>query len=563
MSDFMGKDGFVWFVGVVEDRDDPERLGRVRVRCLGYHTENKTLIETEDLPWATVMAPTDTPSMNGLGHTPPFIVEGSWVLGFFRDSSELQQPIVLGTLPGFNTKERDVTKGFNDPNGVYPKTIGDSDVNFLARGAVAIMHPSRIKREELRLKKFFLDTPEGGESLDGTSVPTATKPNLKTVSDTLKTDDTRVNWEEPEPAAGSIPRYPYNHTHESEIGHVHEIDDTPGAERLLQQHIAGTFEEIHPDGTKVTKVIGDNYEIVMGGSNIYIVGDVNLTTKGTMKHLVQGDYILEVKGDYTQKIHKNHYMKVGARGLEKEFDSEGKEIREGGGGNREEEIVGSHAISIANAVNYTTGTAPTGPKEVRHVIGGNVTKILSGTDTKQVNGGNSFLQVNAGDMVRSVVGNLIMSTTNPGVGPPPALKQQGQITIAAANKMNLKSATSMNLQTDFDGLNVNVNGVLLTDNDLTLTTLTGSTFNLTVAGAANWNNTGKVTETFLASQKTNITGDLDLDTSLSIDIDALTFITVDADTTIDTVAGTVFTIESGGGNGNASATNKVDINPPS
>ena len=104
MSDFMGQEGFVWFVGVVEDRDDPERLGRVRVRCLGYHTENKTLIETEDLPWANVMGPTDTPSMNGLGHTPPFIVEGSWVLGFFRDV-EQQQPIILGTLPGFNTEE--------------------------------------------------------------------------------------------------------------------------------------------------------------------------------------------------------------------------------------------------------------------------------------------------------------------------------------------------------------------------------------------------------------------------------------------------------------------------
>ena len=544
MSDFMGRDGFVWFVGVVEDRDDPERLGRVRVRCLGYHTENKTLIETEDLPWANVMGPTDTPSMNGLGHTPPFIVEGSWVLGFFRDE-EFQQPIVLGTLPGFNTEERDVTKGFNDPNGVYPKTIGDSDVSLLARGAIAIMHPSRIKREELRLKKNIA----GFTDPLGTSVPTATKPNLKTVSQTLKTDDERVNWEEPEPAAGSIPRYPYNHTHESEIGHVHEIDDTPGAERLLQQHIAGTFEEIHPDGTKVTKVIGDNYEIVMGGSNIYIVGDVNLTTKGTMKHLVQGDYILEVKGDYTQKIHKNHYMKVGARGLERELDEGGNVLKEGGGGNREEEIVGSHAIQIANAVNYTTGTAPTGPKEVRHVIGGNVTKILSGTDTKQVNGGNSFLQVNAGDMVRSVVGNLIMSTTNPGIGP--LGNQQGQVTIAAANKMNLKSATSMNLQTDFDGLNITVSGVELTDNDLALTTATGSIFNLTVAGAANWNNTGKVTETFLASQKTNITGDLDLDTSTAIDIDS--------GTTIDTTAGTIFTIESGGGS--PSATNKVDINP--
>ena len=186
---------------------------------------------------------------------------------------------------------------------------------------------------------------------------------------------------------------------------------------------------------------------------------------------------------------------------------------------------------------------------MRHVIGVNVTKILSGTDTKQVNGGNSFLQVNAGDMVRSVVGNLIMSTTNPGIGP--LGNQQGQVTIAAANKMNLKSATSMNLQTDFDGLNITVSGVELTDNDLALTTATGSIFNLTVAGAANWNNTGKVTETFLASQKTNITGDLDLDTSTAIDIDS--------GTTIDTTAGTIFTIESGGGS--PSATNKVDINP--
>ena len=45
---FMGMDGFVWFVGVVEDRNDPSKLGRVRVRCLGYHTADKTLIPTED-----------------------------------------------------------------------------------------------------------------------------------------------------------------------------------------------------------------------------------------------------------------------------------------------------------------------------------------------------------------------------------------------------------------------------------------------------------------------------------------------------------------------------------
>ena len=39
-SYFMGLDGFIWFVGVVEDRNDPDQLGRVRVRCLGFHTED-------------------------------------------------------------------------------------------------------------------------------------------------------------------------------------------------------------------------------------------------------------------------------------------------------------------------------------------------------------------------------------------------------------------------------------------------------------------------------------------------------------------------------------------
>ncbi|SVA19727.1 uncharacterized protein METZ01_LOCUS72581 [marine metagenome] len=550
MSDFMGQDGFVWFIGVVEDREDPEKIGRVRVRCLGYHTEDKSRILTADLPWATVMAPTDTPSMNGLGNTPPFIVEGSWVLGFFRDQ-ERQQPIILGTLPGFNTERADSRQGFFDPKGRYPKTTGDSDVNLLARGSIGMYHPARIIREQLRLVK---GVPQLG--IDGTSVPTATKPNLKTVSQTLTTDDTRINWEEPQPAGGVVPQYPFNHTHESEIGHVHEVDDTPGAPRLLKQHIAGTFEEIHPDGTKVTKVVKDNYEIVMGESNVYIMGNVNLTTNGNMKHLVKGDYVLEVEGDYFQKIHKNQYTKVGAQGLE-------------GGGNREEEILGSHGINIANAVSYTTGTAPTGPKEVRHSIGGNFWQIILGTDKKQVNGGDCALQVTAGDYVSSVKGNVMITTTNPGQGPPPALLQRGQITLSAGNKLNLKSGTSMNLKTDFDGLNIDVEGFELTNNSLLAPTGIPSIFNLTVAGAANWTNTGavteifaetfditvtdevtetfnntldtsvtlKVTETFSASQQTNITGDLDLDTTTGIDIATLAGIDIDSIANIDIDSG--------------------------
>ena len=42
---FMGLEGFVWFIGGGEDRQDPSKLGRVKVRCLGFHTEDKNDIQ--------------------------------------------------------------------------------------------------------------------------------------------------------------------------------------------------------------------------------------------------------------------------------------------------------------------------------------------------------------------------------------------------------------------------------------------------------------------------------------------------------------------------------------
>jgi len=114
---FMGLDGFVWFTGVVESRDDPAKLGRVQVRCLGYHTEDLNDIPSKDLPWAHVMHPVTDPSMQGMGNTPSFLTEGSWVIGFFRDANERQQPLIIGSLPGVPQSEADITKGFNDPEG--------------------------------------------------------------------------------------------------------------------------------------------------------------------------------------------------------------------------------------------------------------------------------------------------------------------------------------------------------------------------------------------------------------------------------------------------------------
>jgi len=358
---FMGLDGFIWFTGVVEDRNDPDALGRVRVRCLGFHTEDLNDIPTKDLPWATVMHPTTDPSMQGLGNSPSFLVEGSWVVGFFSDAKEKQQPIIIGSLPGIPENAPDFKKGFSDPRspyteqldyagtpsyGPYPvdgedyemtsgHELGESDTSRLAQGEDSETHGSLVSRRIARQTK----------------IPIATQPYLSTVSDEA-VQETRTTFDEPHPKnidydtleeeGGNYVSalYPYNHVFESEAGHITEVDDTPNAERIFRQHSSGTYEEVIADGTKTIKVVGDNYEIIAGGSNVYVSGAVNLTIGGTVRHLVKGDYHLEVEGNYTQKIHKNMRTKVGAGKI---------------GGNLEEEINGTHSFNITQSVKGRIG----------------------------------------------------------------------------------------------------------------------------------------------------------------------------------------------------------------
>ena len=272
MSNYhMGMDGFVWFTAVVEDRNDPAKLGRVRIRCLGLHTEDKIEIPTESLPWAHVMHPIHDPSMQGMGTTPSFLVEGTWVIGFFRDATEMQQPVVMGTLPGYAGEIADTTKGFCDPSGTYPQNpnpksghnLGESDVNRLARGDGNYVH---------RL-------------VDDKNISTSSFQEVQTAKS--------ASWGLPNYA--SISKYPYNHVFESESGHVREFDDTEFEERIHEYHRSGTYYEIDAGGNKVTYVVGNNYEVIVGSNYVSIKGDVNLTIDGNCNTLVKEDYNIKCK----------------------------------------------------------------------------------------------------------------------------------------------------------------------------------------------------------------------------------------------------------------------------
>ena len=111
-TDYLGRDGYTWWVGEVEDIEDPSQIGRVKVRILGWYTgmndEQAYLKElpTTILPWATVLLPCDQPQTKATGTTTE-LQPGAWVLGFFLDGEEAQLPCVLGAFRGFQQQKSD------------------------------------------------------------------------------------------------------------------------------------------------------------------------------------------------------------------------------------------------------------------------------------------------------------------------------------------------------------------------------------------------------------------------------------------------------------------------
>lgn len=85
--------------GVVEDIQDPLSLGRVKVRVFGLHSDDKILIPTSSLPWATVASPTTSASVSGIGLSPTGLLPGSWVVLFFQDL-DCQYPVIFASYHG-------------------------------------------------------------------------------------------------------------------------------------------------------------------------------------------------------------------------------------------------------------------------------------------------------------------------------------------------------------------------------------------------------------------------------------------------------------------------------
>ena len=541
----------IFYTGVVENRQDPARLGRCQVRVVGLHSENKAELPTDLLPWAYPMQPVTSAAMNGIGFSPLGPVEGTWVVIFFRDQ-DCQQPIMMGTIGGIPQDKEIESNYLNDGNDYLIKTDGGITdaatgkeplkpgsgsttpetaatnpatdefigpltedeikkykeavarlettsepggvIDFTIKGTVGSQNygvvnaqgrvgkyqftaqalaalgyvkrvlnangesvaPSNYKLSDdsiwtgkegaigvgafltsVNMQEDAMDAwtkynyveikrlglvddktdhkivlgylhaahPDGASraqalkagqdiddgygntttdlykngysslegdqpktlpqnvpaGVDGDTVPLGELRPDGTPSDGTKTDGgivfgfkdpnkkyplkehlnepdtnrlarndninktivatkdatrtqkvpvaiTNATWDQPESPYNAA--YPFNHTYQSESGHVQEFDDTPENERIHFYHKRGTFLEWDANGSQVNKIVGDGYQIIDRNGYVYIKGSCDLTVDGVTNVLFRSAANIEVVGDATIVARNNVDMKV-------------------------------------------------------------------------------------------------------------------------------------------------------------------------------------------------------------------------------------------------------------
>ena len=594
MEDFVDSIKFVWWQGVVEDRNDPLQLGRCRVRILGFHPQERAAAGTQELPWAFPLQDITSAAMSGIGHAPVGPVEGTWVIGFFRDGENAQEPVIMGTIGGIPQAPvgNQQGLGFYDPNGKYPLTgnnplqdavgeltsnagvaipglsadelagalgvdpslvsqaqdiasgvqgqvetaqdisddvqsqietavgsaitaatgiepsaatvalaassivadrqdqiteaaegvlagaggtqaqieavedivaastdsieaaailaitqaqgldsittgitsqvesaVGDvlSELAVVGKGVEQAADGVRDSLKQAQEKAIAAASKNVSSVLDGLpgdnavtslagiadgaievnglsfSTPGIGEPDTSRLARTdgqvifgrnsdehpvvsqktnvlkipgflgvpiessaananaplnkglrqIETANSFVSWFEP-PTCAAFTEYPFNHVFESESGHIQEFDDTPGFERIHTFHKSGTFEEIHPSGDRMVKVVGNSYEIIHSDDNLLVKGDLNITVDDQARIKVQNTCDIEVVNGTLQivvrKGNLNLQVQEGNANVFVRGDLTTEVL-----GNKKETVLGGYFLDVKGTISIKAG----------------------------------------------------------------------------------------------------------------------------------------------------------------------------------------------------------------
>ncbi len=142
-SNFIGRDGFRWWIGQIPDVKSWEEQAtgggwgnRYKVRIMGYHPYSTAELPDEDLPWAGVLLP---PGNTGSAHVAKSVKfnQGDVVIGFFLDGDDGQIPIIMGCFGQSDYAAKAAAGGGASPFGSFS---GYSD--YMKKPAASVLKAS-------------------------------------------------------------------------------------------------------------------------------------------------------------------------------------------------------------------------------------------------------------------------------------------------------------------------------------------------------------------------------------------------------------------------------------
>jgi len=181
--------------------------------------------------------------------------------------------------------------------------------------------------------------------------------------------------------------YPNNQVRETVSGHITEIDDTPGAERMLFRHRTGSGVEMRADGTVIISSTNNTVRVTCCDEKVIVDGDAEMIYNGNLSLQVAGDFDLVVGGNFNITT----------------------------GGNKNEEIRGSHkqqvrktqkTIVTEHQSNFVGGVQT-------ETVLGNSNKIVKGIDKSIVEGGVEVFSGN--DILMTAEDTVVISADNANV----------------------------------------------------------------------------------------------------------------------------------------------------
>jgi len=249
----------IW--ATVVDVNDPEQLGRIRVRA--PNDGNKNQVPDDALSWARTTIPSTQPNAGGAGGTGGLGIQKDSTVVVFRDKNNHENMYVMGAL-----HVNQSGKG-NEHVGAAAAGRSTQAIGGLKDGQVAGKFEPATKMSKQILSKAPPAFPQ------------------------------------------SKGKYPDTFVNVTKSGFRSVTHDVGGETFKAEIHPTGTFSEMQADGSYVTYTAKNRKEAVDGTYTIGSEGDLVIATNGNLQIKAKGNILFEAEGKMEEFVGESKNTDVG------------------------------------------------------------------------------------------------------------------------------------------------------------------------------------------------------------------------------------------------------------